>query len=59
MVEVHGADGKVDRIKCRTTTNKTADRLDDLAKRIKYGDFTVKVQDGKATLTEVTESKKV
>lgn len=59
VVEVYGADGKVDRIKCRTKTNKTADRLDDLAKRIKYGDFTVKVQDGKATLTEVTESKKV
>lgn len=59
VVEVHGADGRVDRIKCRTTTNRTADRLDDLAKRIKYGDFTVKIQDGKATLTEVTESKKV
>jgi len=59
VVEVHGVDGIVDRIKCRTTTNKTANRLDDLAKRIKYGDFTVKVQDGKATLTEVTESKKV
>ena len=59
VVEVHGADGKIDRIKCRITTNKLADRLDDLAKRIKYGDFTVKVQDGKATLTEVTESKKV
>jgi hypothetical protein len=59
VVEVHGADGKIDRIKCRVTTNKLAERLDELAKRIKYGDFTVKIQDGKATLTEVTESKKV
>ncbi len=59
VVEVHSADGKVDRIKCRSRTNKTANQLDDLAKRMKYGEFTVKVQDGKATLTEVVESKKV
>ena len=58
-MEVHGADGNIDRIKCRATTNKLAERLDELARRIKYGDFKVKIQDGVPTLTEVTESKKV
>ena len=58
VVEIHGADGNIDRIKCRTTTNKTAERLDDLARRIEFGEFTVKIQKGKAVLTEITESKK-
>lgn len=59
VVEVHRIDGKIDRIKCRKTTNKLPDQLEKLAKRIGFGDLTVKVQDGVVVLTEVSESKKV
>ena len=59
VVEVHGVDGKVSRIRCRKRMSAVGGQLDELARRIKFGDFTVKVQNGIAVLTEVNESKRV
>ncbi|MCZ6719391.1 MAG: MerR family transcriptional regulator [Gammaproteobacteria bacterium] len=56
VVEIHGSDGKIERIKCRSRKGRAASKLDQLARSMEFGEFTVKVQKGKAVLTEVIES---
>ena len=58
VVEVHHRDGEIDRIKGRSNKQAAAKELDELARKIEFGEFTVKVQKGKAVVTQVSESKK-
>jgi len=58
VVEVHRRDGEIDLIKCRSNKQAAAKKLDELARKIEFGEFTVKVQKGKAVVTQVSESKK-
>ncbi len=58
VVEVHRRDGEIDRIKCRSNKQTVVKKLDELARKIEFGEFTVKVQKGKAVVTQFSESKK-
>ena len=59
VVEVHYRDGEIDLIKQRSKKQAVAKKLDELARKIEFGEFTVKVQKGKAVVTQVSESMKV
>lgn len=58
VVEVHHRDGEIDLIERRSKKQEITKKLDELARKIEFGEFTVKVQKGKAVVTQVSESKK-
>lgn len=58
VVEVHRRDGEIDLIRRRSKKQAAAKKLDELARKIEFGEFTVKVQKGKAVVTQVSETKK-